>query len=362
MTANPWDRRRSPGGSSGGSAVAVASRMVPVAIGGDGGGSIGSPRPRAGSSASKAQRGRVSTSPSPDLGASSHDRATDPDRPRQRAGHDVIHGATRWTASGPLPTGSYVAAATTDQRGCGSGGPPGRWSWAAPQPGGRGRSRGRRPTRLAALGHDVAPGASGSRATLGLPGALLRLGAGQAGPMSPARAAWAADTADHGDRAVRRDAVAGGRRRACRSRARAAVVAQFADCDLFLMPTMTTVAPPIGRLSRRSSMAAQLASVPMISTPRCGISRKPGRVGAGGLRRCHRSAAGRPARRGAGSGTRSSPPQGGSSAHPGPTPTRRCDQVGASSWVADATGTSHPPLTDGGRGRPHPKEPSWPSR
>ncbi len=39
-TRNPWNQEHSPGGSSGGSAAAVASGMVPMASGGDGGGSI----------------------------------------------------------------------------------------------------------------------------------------------------------------------------------------------------------------------------------------------------------------------------------------------------------------------------------
>jgi amidase len=65
-TRNPWSRQHSPGGSSGGSAAAVAAGLVTAAIGSDGAGSVRIPAAWTHLVGVKPQRGRISTWPLPE--------------------------------------------------------------------------------------------------------------------------------------------------------------------------------------------------------------------------------------------------------------------------------------------------------
>lgn len=116
ITRNPWDRSRTPGGSSGGTAAAVASGMVPVGIGGDGGGSIRIPSACCGLYGLKPTRGRVTSDPMPHLwyalGTTGPLTRTVLD---SALVYDVIRGnvgGDRFTA--PEPSTSFIAAAGTE--------------------------------------------------------------------------------------------------------------------------------------------------------------------------------------------------------------------------------------------------------
>src|SRR5882724_11432585 len=68
ITRNPWDPTKTPGGSSGGAVIAVACGMGPIALGGDGGGSIRMPCGFTGVYGIKPTSGRVPNIPAPSVG------------------------------------------------------------------------------------------------------------------------------------------------------------------------------------------------------------------------------------------------------------------------------------------------------
>ena len=72
ITRNPWNLERSPGGSSGGSAAAVAAGICPLAVGTDAGGSIRIPASFSGITGHKATFGRVSVYPPSAFGDVAH--------------------------------------------------------------------------------------------------------------------------------------------------------------------------------------------------------------------------------------------------------------------------------------------------
>jgi aspartyl-tRNA(Asn)/glutamyl-tRNA(Gln) amidotransferase subunit A len=72
ITRNPWDTRKTPGGSSGGGAAAVVLGMGTIQIGTDGGGSIRIPAAFTGSYGIKPTRARVPAWPASPLGTLAH--------------------------------------------------------------------------------------------------------------------------------------------------------------------------------------------------------------------------------------------------------------------------------------------------
>ena len=116
---NPWALDRAPGGSSGGSAVAVAARMAPLALGSDTGGSIRQPAALSGVVGLKPTYGRVSR-----YGLLAFASSLDQIGPFARTVQDaalvleVIAGADPHdSTAAPEPVGHYRDALTGDVRG-----------------------------------------------------------------------------------------------------------------------------------------------------------------------------------------------------------------------------------------------------
>jgi aspartyl-tRNA(Asn)/glutamyl-tRNA(Gln) amidotransferase subunit A len=72
ITRNPWDTRKTPGGSSGGTAAAVASGMGPLSVGTDGAGSVRIPAAFCGNFGLKPSFGRVPAHPLSPFGTVAH--------------------------------------------------------------------------------------------------------------------------------------------------------------------------------------------------------------------------------------------------------------------------------------------------
>ena len=266
VTRNPWALDRSTGGSSGGSAAAVASGCVPVALGGDGGGSIRIPSSCCGLVGLKPARGRVSMAPHASLwgtlGTAGPLTRTVAD---SALVYDVIRGVTavdRWSA--PEPASPYVAAAG-DSR-------PRRIAWlTAPALGPVRVDRQvaaaveRTAVRLAEAGHEVMPVGgrwpdvqaafvpqffAAIRECLGLAEHPERLELRSR--HTAALGAWARGP-------VLREAVALG------EKARRDFIDRFGDYDAVLSPTLACLPPALGRLDGAGSIRALLRSLPMIA-------------------------------------------------------------------------------------------------
>ncbi|HEX6229682.1 MAG TPA: amidase [Solirubrobacterales bacterium] len=129
VTRNPWNPQRNSGGSSGGSAAAVASGMVPIASGSDGAGSIRIPAASCGLVGLKPQRGRIPLAPDLDRwNGLSVDGCLSRTVLDTALWLDVVSGGSEEPGAPPPSERPFVESART---------PPGRlriaWSTSAPR-------------------------------------------------------------------------------------------------------------------------------------------------------------------------------------------------------------------------------------
>ncbi|MEU9031787.1 amidase [Streptomyces sp. NPDC048383] len=264
---NPWNPARTTGGSSGGSAVAVAAGLAGAALGGDGGGSIRIPAACCGLFGLKPQRGRVPTAPHPHLWY-----ALGTIGPLTRTVldsallYDVLSGPAegdRWAAR-PAPT-SFVHAASTE---------PGRlrigYSAAPAVPGVRPH-----PEHVAALadtvrilrelGHDVRevdpryPDTTAAFAAQFCGGVRAEAAAVERPELLERRTRGTLRLARLAPEAVVERAVRAGERLAKRAGR------CFAGADLLLTPTLAARPRRVGALDGVGAVGATVRSLPMIA-------------------------------------------------------------------------------------------------
>jgi aspartyl-tRNA(Asn)/glutamyl-tRNA(Gln) amidotransferase subunit A len=110
VTRNPWDPTRTAGGSSGGSAAAVALGMGPLSLGTDGGGSVRIPAGFTGTTAHKPTYGRVPHHPASPFGTLAHVGPMARSAADAALLLDVVSGADTRDPWALAPTGSALAA------------------------------------------------------------------------------------------------------------------------------------------------------------------------------------------------------------------------------------------------------------
>lgn len=266
-TRNPWDLARTPGGSSGGTAVAVAAGLVGAGLGGDGGGSVRIPAAYCGLFGLKVQRGRVSSAPHEDLWEALGTAGTITRSVLDSALLlDVISGSLpldRWQAAEPRT--AFVAAATTA---------PGRLRIAVSR---RPAIRGMRldpeqagaleriATALRGLGYDVSdvdpdyPDATFAFATQFYAGVRAQAARVERPDLLERRTKQTVAIARLLPSAAVKRALASGERIAAR------VNKIFEQHDLLLTPTITKLPRDVGALDGLGTLDASLRSLPMIA-------------------------------------------------------------------------------------------------
>ncbi len=258
VTRNPWDTQRAPGGSSGGSAAAVAAGLVGAALGSDGAGSIRIPAAWCGLFGLKPQRGRVPLAPYP---RHWHGLSVNGVLTRRVADtalfHDIASGASDVDLDhAPPPAVPFAQAAAT---------PPGRLriAFTTSKPPGIVSSldadaeRALRDTAelLRALGHEVAERELdyGPSTGLALTELFLR------GIRDDARAVAHPERLERRTRAMARLGALVTPALLARALATGADVARrlgrvFEDRDVLLTPVTAVPPPPIGRLQGRGAL------------------------------------------------------------------------------------------------------------